>query len=83
MEPDIKEGSLVFVDRSQVDINRPGVYVINTLDGVVIKRIKFCDANCDVIMLESFNKEYETMQVHIDDIEVVGRVCGVLWKVQI
>jgi len=78
MEPDIKENSLIFIDRSKIDINTPGVYVINTLDGVLIKKVSIL--NNDKIMLESFNKEYETLQVSADDVEVVGRVCGVFIK---
>jgi repressor LexA len=80
MEPDIQENSLIFIDKSKIDINTPGVYVVNTLDGVLIKKIKICDNNCDILMLESINKEYKTIQIHINDVEIVGKVCGVLGK---
>jgi phage repressor protein C with HTH and peptisase S24 domain len=79
MEPIIQENSLIFVDRSKTDINIPGVYVVNTLDGLMIKKVSF--VNDDVIMLESLNKNYETLQMSIDDVEIVGMVCGVFMKV--
>ena len=81
MEPIIHKNSLIFVDKRKTDINTPGVYVINTLDGVVIKQIKICDKNCDFVMLKSINKEYKTMQININDVEIIGKVCGILIKV--
>lgn len=47
----------------------------------MIKKISICDNNCDNVMLESINKEYKTLQMSINDVEIVGRVCGVLIKV--
>lgn len=79
MEPDIQENSLILIDRSKTDINTPGVYVVNTLDGLVIKKIAI--VNADKVMLESINKEYKTLRIHINDIKIVGMVCGVLNKV--
>lgn len=80
MEPNIQENSLIFIDKSKIDINTPGVYVVNTLDGVMIKKIRICDTNCDMIMLESLNKEYKSIQMNINNIEIIGRVCGLLIK---
>lgn len=78
MEPDIKDGSLVFVDKSEVDINRPGVYVINTVDGLFVKDIEIYN---DKILLKSLNKEYETISIHIDNVNIIGKVCGILVKI--
>ena len=68
MEPDIQENSLIFIDRSKTDINTSGVYVVNTLDGLVIKKIAI--VNADKVMLESINKEYKTLRIHINDIKI-------------
>jgi len=72
MEPDIKDGSLVFVDKSKTNINTPGVYLISTSDGLYIKQIKI---KYNKYYLYSTNKEYKEIQ--IDKFEVVGRVKGV------
>jgi hypothetical protein len=71
MEPDIKEGSLIFVDRSDTTIKQSAVYVINTLEGIVVKMIKIQD---NKYCLCSSNKEYEDIEVN--DFEVIGRVKG-------
>lgn len=76
MEPDIKDGSLVFVDKSQVDINRPGVYVVSTIDGLFIKHIEVKD---DKIILKSINKNFTDIQA--DTVHIVGRVCGIFIKI--
>ena len=78
MEPDIKDGSLVFIDKSQVDINRPGVYIVSTTDGLFIKKIAVKD---DRIVLKSTNKNFTDIKVNINDILIIGRVCGILIKI--
>ncbi len=78
MEPDIKDGSLVFVDRGQVDVNKEGTYVVHTDDGLLIKEIEVKD---DKIILKSTNKSFIDIEVIADDIEVVGRVCGVFLRI--
>lgn len=55
MEPDIKDGSLVFVDKSKVDIKKSGIYLINTRDGLYIKKIKLQGIQ---YCLSSINKQY-------------------------
>ena len=34
MEPDIKDGSLIFVDKSKKEIDNKSIYLINTKDGL-------------------------------------------------
>jgi len=75
MEPDIKDGSLVFVDKSNVDINRPGVYLIHTPDGLHVKRIK---AQGTHYYMSSINKQY--VDIKLDEFQVVGEVKGLFQK---
>jgi hypothetical protein len=75
MEPDIKDGSLVFVDKSKVDFNCTGVFVINTSDGIYIKNIKV--KNTEYYMC-SFNGLYE--DVKLEEFDVIGQVKGVYTK---
>lgn len=78
MEPDIKEGSLVFVDKSKTDMNSTGVYLINTNDGLFIKCIKIEN---EKVVLKSTNQAFDDITLYIDDVDIVGRVCGVLIKI--
>ena len=72
MEPDIKDGSLVFVDRSKVDLNSSGIYIIRTQDGVYIKQVKLKDNQCHMC---SINAQYK--DVKLNEFEVIGQVKGV------
>lgn len=78
MEPDIKEGSLVFVDKTQTDIKRDHIYMIRIDDSLYIKSIKQYESN---ITLISTNKAFNDIESNINDIDLIGRVCGVLIKV--
>ena len=75
MEPDIEDGSLVFIDKSQVDLISTGIYVVNTSDGLYIKNIICKDKS---YYMHSLNKEYE--DVRLDEFDVIGQVKGVFKK---
>jgi phage repressor protein C with HTH and peptisase S24 domain len=78
MEPDIKDGSLVFVDKSKTTIDMKSTYVVNTHDGLFIKRIEVKD---DKIILQSTNNNFNDIAIASCDINIIGRVCGVFLKV--
>lgn len=78
MEPNIKDDSLVFIDKNQVDITRTGIFAINTNNGLFLKNIKLKN---NKIILKSTNELYKDIHLHVNDINVIGRVCGVLIKV--
>ncbi len=78
MEPDIKDGSLIFVDKSKKDINDKDIYLINTNDGLYIKCIK---VENDKVILQSINSLFNDISLYIDDVDIVGKVCGILLKV--
>lgn len=78
MEPDIKDGSLIFVDKSKKEIDYKSIYVINTKEGLYIKCIK---VNNDKVILKSTNQNTSDISLYIDDINIIGKVCGVLIKV--
>lgn len=78
MEPDVKDGSLIFVDKSKKDINDKAIYLINTIDGVFVKSIK---VNNDKVILKSNNLNYKDLVFNINKIVVIGKVCGVLIKI--
>ncbi len=78
MEPDIKDDSLVFIDKSQVDITRAGVFAINTINGLFLKNIELKN---DKIILKSTNTLYKDIYLHVNEVQIIGRVCGVFLKV--
>jgi len=77
MEPDIKDGSLIFVDKSKKDINDKDMYLINTIDGAFVKKI---DLNNDTVYLKSNNKSFAAIHLCKKDINVVGKICGLFVK---
>ena len=78
MEPDIKDGSLLFVDKSKVSLNSTSVYLISTNSGLYIKSIK---VDKDKVILISNNKIFNDIHLHLDEVSVIGRVCGSLTKI--
>lgn len=75
MEPTIKNGSLVFIDRSKIDDTLNGIYAFSHSTGLYIKRIKEIDGLYHVI---SDNAEYETQITSKEDIQIIGKVSGQL-----
>lgn len=74
MEPTFSYGDIVFVNRSKTDVDRGGVFTINTEHGLFIKRIqKRIDGKIDII---SDNRDYPVQTAEPDEIMVIGRVVG-------
>jgi len=74
MEPTIKNGSIVFVDRDLNEITRDGIFVVNTPGGLFIKRLnRKVDGSIELI---SDNKMYSPEVMSPDEVTVVGKVVG-------
>ena len=74
MEPTFSYDDIVFINRQRTDFARGGIFVIRTEHGLFIKRIsKRIDGKIDII---SDNKEYSTMTLYPQEIELIGRVVG-------
>ena len=74
MEPTLQDGSIVFIDRSQTNINRDGIYIATTTAGLFIKRIRLrADGMVELI---SDNKAYSPETMLPEEIQIVGRVIG-------
>lgn len=78
MEPDIKDKSLIFVDKMLSSVKNGDIYVANTPEGTFIKKVNI---NNDKVYLKSNNQAYETIVLNIEDVSIVGRVCGVIIKI--
>ncbi len=74
-EPDIPDNSLLFIDKSDTYINSKSIYLINTNDGLYIKRIHIKE---NKHYMRSINNIYKDIQ--LEEYEVIGRVKGVLLK---
>jgi len=78
MEPTLKEGNVVFIDKSNKNIQKGGIYILLTQNGLFIKRV-LCkiDGSCDII---SDNPSYPVENIPSGFFEVVGKAVGLLSK---
>ncbi len=79
MFPTIKEDSTVLVDKTKNALNSSGVYVVNTVSGLFIKRLSL-NPNGGIDLI-SDNKIYDTITMPIDEVTIVGKVVGSLEKI--
>lgn len=76
MYPTIFENSLLFVDTSNITLNQKDIFIIETIDGLFIKRIKLINSK---FFLSSINQEYQDMEVQ--EFKIIGKVAGVLSRI--
>jgi len=74
MEPTLQDGSIVFIDREQTNINKDGIFVASTTAGLFIKRIR--QRADGMIELISDNKTYSPEIITSEEIQIVGKVVG-------
>ncbi len=78
MEPTLKNGSIVFIDRDQNNISRDGIFVVSTPGGLFIKRLnRKVDGSIELI---SDNQLYSTEVMAPGEVSVVGKVVGEVEK---
>jgi phage repressor protein C with HTH and peptisase S24 domain len=74
MEPTFKDGDIIFINRTQDDIRKGGVFVVTTPTGLFVKRLLLkSDGQIDMI---SDNLQYSVESVDPYSIEIVGKVVG-------
>jgi phage repressor protein C with HTH and peptisase S24 domain len=74
MEPTLQDGSIVFIDREQTNINKDGIFIAATTAGLFIKRIR--QRADGMVELISDNKAYSPEIITAEEVEIVGRVVG-------
>jgi len=74
MEPTLQDGSIVFIDRTQININKDGIYIASTTAGLFIKRVR--QRVDGMVELISDNKAYSPEIMLADEVQIVGRVVG-------
>ena len=80
MEPVLKDGSIVFIDKTQKDIKKGGIFVLSTNAGVFIKRVVLkIDGTVDLI---SENSIYPKENILADEVNIIGKVIGAVEKIK-
>ena len=74
MEPTLQNGSIVFVDRTQTNINKDGIFIAATTAGLFIKRIR--QRADGMVELISDNKNYSPEVFTPEEVSIVGKVVG-------
>ena len=77
MEPIIKDGSIIFIDKSKTipSIRNNDVYVVNTRNGVVVKKVTFL-SKYNKLRLLSCNPLFLSEVYDCDEVEILGKVVG-------
>jgi len=79
MEPTLKEGSVVFVDKNDTNVKKGGIFILSTADGLFIKRVLYrVDGSCDII---SDNPAYPPQRISAGSFEIIGKVIGTVSKI--
>jgi len=74
MEPTLQDGSIVFVDRNQTNINKNGIFIAATTGGLFIKRIhQRADGMVELI---SDNSIYPPQAIAAEEVTIIGKVVG-------
>lgn len=71
MEPELFNEDKIFVDRNMVTPNEKDIFVVNTPDGIFVKRLKLT-SNQNIELISS-NKIYENISVPTDNLGVIGK----------
>ena len=74
MEPTLQDGSIVFIDRTQTNINKNGIFIASTTGGLFIKRIQ--QRADGMIELISDNSLYPPQTIDASEVTIVGKVVG-------
>ena len=75
MNPTLKDNELILIDKSLNKYNSNSVFLVNTISGLFVKRLKINDDKIDLI---SDNKEYSNFTLCVDEVTILGKVLGVL-----
>ena len=73
MEPTLKDGNIVYINRVMNNISKNGIYVIATEGGLFIKRVNVKGNSYELV---SDNESYPPFFVEINSSKIVGKVVG-------
>lgn len=79
MEPNIEDGSLIFLDTTQKEFKRGGIFVLNTPSGTFMKRLQLkTDGTLELI---SDNALYPPECVEASGVNIIGKVVASIKEV--
>jgi DNA-binding Xre family transcriptional regulator len=79
MEPTLQDGALAFVDTTNKEFRKGGVFVVSAPAGLFVKRLSLrLDGGMELI---SDNKNYPPEVVNAEDLKIIGKVIGTLGDV--
>lgn len=83
MEPTIRSGDLILIDRSQSQVKSEGIYLINLEDGLMVKRVEWLLD--DSVVIRGDNKLVSREQIlpskELEKLHILGRVVWVGSKI--
>ncbi|WP_457593223.1 S24 family peptidase [Hydrogenimonas sp.] len=79
MEPMLRDGDLVAVDRSRQEVKSGGIYVVRIGEELFVKQIE-PDGGKNAWLCTSFNSAYPAMHVRPSDLHVIGEAVAVMQK---
>jgi len=74
MEPTLQDGSIIFIDREQTNINKDGIFIASTNAGLFVKRIR--QRADGMIELISDNRLFPPELISPEEVSIVGKVVG-------
>ena len=74
MEPTLQDGSIVFIDRNQTNINKNGIFIVEASANLFIKRIR--QRADGMVELLSENTLYPPEVIAPEEVSIVGKVVG-------
>ena len=83
MEPTIRSGDLLLVDRSKSRMNGDGIYLINLDDGLMVKRVEWLLGGSVVIRGDNtaVSREQLLPSTDLEKLQLLGRVVWVGSKI--
>ncbi|KAF2991133.1 helix-turn-helix domain-containing protein [Methylocystis sp. MJC1] len=80
MAPTINHGDVVFIDTTHQRISPPGLYAMRDIYGeIIVKRLEaFREKGEAMVRIESDNPSHGERFERIADIQIVGRICGMM-----
>ncbi|WP_243544014.1 LexA family transcriptional regulator [Pseudodesulfovibrio tunisiensis] len=76
MEPEIKEGDMVLIDQSRIEVLSGGIYAVGVEDTVMVKRVERLPGT---LVLRSDNTDYSPIHLSGDELCNVRVIGKVLW----
>lgn len=84
MEPVIKDKSLVVYNKALIkptQIKKTAIYIVNIPDeeGGTIKRLRYREMTKEIDLIPA-NPEHEIQTYKARDVQIRGKVCGIIWQ---